>query len=104
MDNFPKEKIINFIENYTDDLVVVYYNPKSFTQEQIKVIENINNVYEVLSTELVPEGEFLLMKAKHVKPLKFIESEKLTGLKQTATFVDDIIAWEEKIKNEKNSN
>lgn len=91
--SFPKEEIINFIENYTDDLVVVYYNPKSFTQEQIKAIENINNVYKVLSTELVPEGKFLLMKAKHMKPLKIIESEKLTGLKQTATFVDDIIAW-----------
>ena len=93
--SFPKEKIINFIENYTDDLVVVYYNPKSFTQEQIKVIENINNVYKVISsTEFVPQGKLLLMKAKHVKPLKIIEPEKLTGLKQTATFVDDIIAWE----------
>ena len=91
--SFPKEEIIDFIEKYTDELVVVYYNPKSFTQEQIKVIENINNVYEVLSTELVPERELILMTAEHVKPLRFIESEKLIGLNQTATFIDDIIAW-----------
>ena len=91
---FPKEEIIDFIEKYTDELVDVYYNPKSFTQEQIKVIENINNVSKVLGTKFVPEGELVLMTDKHVKPLRFIESEKLTGLKQTATFVDDIIAWE----------
>ena len=91
--SFPKEEIIDFIEKYTDELVDVYYNPKSFTQEQIKVIENINNVYQVLGTEFVPEGKLVLMTPKYVKPLKFIESEKLTGLKQTATFVDDIITW-----------
>ena len=72
--SWSREEILDFIEKYTDEMLIVYYNPKCFTEEQIEVIKKTHNVYDVYSSECVPEEKLFVMPYKNVKlkPIKFV--------------------------------
>ena len=60
-------EVIEFINNYSDEMLYVFYNPLDLTEEQVKKIKETWNVFEVYGNKCVPKGKILVSECKNFK-------------------------------------